>query len=406
MVIVAESTSQRRNPFVRILAAYYFFFYLALASFFPYTTLVLAEKGLSITAIGMILSLWAFVGIVAQPVMGMLSDRLTNRRTILILCLIVSPVAGLGLYYSNGYTALILSSVLFAWFQASSGPLSDSLAIEIGSKVGISFGNIRLWGALSFSLGTFATGFAYKHTGYHASLLAYLAISMIALGLIFLYPRTNGSATKQSLSNQVQHVFLNKPFLLFCGICSLQSLCMSVNFAFFPIYFKERSFDSSWLGTAYAIAAIIEVPMFWVSAQLNKRIGRFNVLCLASALYALKAFILFTSDNIYIVMTVQLLDGIAFAFYACAAVEVVESLSNGLNKASYQTVFAAVTSGLAGIIGSAAGGFIVDLRGAPFLYLILFLISLAASVLFAVSRVSLNKVRTVSGPSSAETRSA
>ncbi|MCM3630886.1 MFS transporter [Paenibacillus glycanilyticus] len=53
-------------------------------------------------------------------------------------------------------------------------------------------------------------------------------------------------------------------------------------------------------------------------------------------------------------------------------------------KATYQTIFVAVSSGLGGIIGNSAGGIILEYKGAPFLYLVLCLLCTAASCLFLV----------------------
>jgi hypothetical protein len=71
---------------------------------------------------------------------------------------------------------------------------------------------------------------------------------------------------------QAKEVISHKRFLDFIGICLLVNLSIAINFSFLPIYFKEMGFNKAWIGTTYAIAAIIEVPMFWVSAKLNHKI--------------------------------------------------------------------------------------------------------------------------------------
>jgi PPP family 3-phenylpropionic acid transporter len=379
-----DGTTVGRILFVKSLASYYFLYYLAQAAFMPYISIYLSEKGISTTAIGMILSIWAFVSVIAQPIMGMMNDRMNDRRKMLMLCTILTPVLALGFYYFNGYAALLILSVLFPWFQSSAGPLSDSLAVELGNKAGFSFGSIRLWGALSYSLGTFVTGIIYERAGYNISFFYYLLISAGALVTLFLFPRIKPSLHKLSIFDQAKQVFSNKRFMGFIGICLLLNMAIAINFSFLPIYFKEMAFNKAWIGTAFAIAAIIEVPMFWLSARLNQKIGRLPVLCMAAVFYAIKCLVMALTDHVALVLAVQLLDGISYALFASASVEMVGSFSKGETKATFQTVFAAITSGLGGIIGGAFGGTLIDRMGAPFLYLILFVVSLAAATLFVI----------------------
>ncbi len=360
--------------------------YLGLSVFMPYTSLFFSDKGFSHTVVGLILSLWSLVTVISQPVMGMLNDRLSNPRQILMIAAVAAPIFGLGFYYFDSLTAIIILSVFFAWFQSSAAPLSDSIAVELGKREGFSFGSVRLWGALSYAIGAFATGFLYEKYGYDHIFFYYLAVNLCLLLVILLFPKTKPASAKITIFEQMNEVIRNKPFLIFVGISMLTVMTTSINFTFLPIYFKEMGFDKSFLGSAFAVAALIEVPMFWVSAKLSRKIGRYNVLCIAAAIYAVKYMVLFAYADVYLTLAMQLLDGIAFAFVAGTAVEVVESYASDRTKATFQTVFAAVTWGLGGIIGNAVGGVIVDHLGAPFLYCILGICCAAASALYALTR--------------------
>ncbi|NRF90121.1 MFS transporter [Paenibacillus frigoriresistens] len=376
---------------MKSLASYYFLYYLGQAALMPYLSLYLSDKGISSTLIGLLLSLWAFTSVIAQPIMGMLNDRLNDRRQILMLCTILSPILAFGFYFFDAYFALLIFSVLFPWFQSSSASLSDALAVEIGSHAGISFGSIRLWGALSFSLASFVTGIVYERSGYGSSFFYFLIINAAVLGVLFLFPKIKPSEHKLSMFDQAKEVISHKRFLGFIGICLLVNLSIAINFSFLPIYFKEMGFNKAWIGTTYAIAAIIEVPMFWVSAKMNDKIGRLPVLCMAAICYAAKCLTLAFTHDIYLVLASQLLDGMAYAFFASASVEMVKSYSKDETQATFQTVFAAITTGLGGIIGGAFGGIFIDQMGAPFLYFILFALCMTAAVLFIISNKMSNR---------------
>ncbi|MCQ6562330.1 MFS transporter [Paenibacillus mendelii] len=371
---------------MKTLASYYFLWYLTISVFMPYTSLYFSERGFSPTTVGLILSLWALVSIVAQPLMGMINDRVHNPRTILMICTAAAPLLGLGFYVVEGLAGILALSLFFAWFQSSAGPIGDAIAVEITSREGYSFGSVRLWGALSYALGAFVTGMLYGKFGYNDIFFYYLAASTAVCLVLMFLPAARVTRRRITLFGQMGEVVRNKPFMIFVLSSMLMMMSANINMNFLPLYFKEMGFDKSWIGSAFAIAAIIEVPMFWVAARLSRRIGRYRLMSLASVIYAIQYLTLFTFSDITLTLAVQLLNGIAFAFVAGTAVEVVQGFAAEGAKATLQTVYAAVTWGVGGIAGNAMGGMIIDHWGAPVLYLILFGLCMTASVLFIVNK--------------------
>ncbi|MEK4508401.1 MFS transporter [Paenibacillus anaericanus] len=382
---------------MKTLASYYFLFYLAMSVLMPYTSLYFSERGYSSTTVGLILSLWALVSIVAQPIMGMINDRINNPRKILMICAITAPVLGMGFQFVDGMIGIIVLSIFFAWFQSSAGPIGDSMAVEIASKKGYSFGSIRLWGALSYAIGTFATGIIYNKFGYNNIFIYYLIICATVCIVIMFFPGAKVTRSKISIYGQMGAVIRNKPFMIFVVTSMLMMMSASINMNFLPLYFKEMGFNKSWIGSAFAIAALIEVPMFWVATKLSRKIGRYQLLCVAAAIYGVQYFAMFIFSNVTLTLVVQLLNGIAYAFVAGTAVEVVQSYATKGTNATLQTIYAAVTAGLGGIIGNTLGGIIIDRMGGQFLYLILFCLCIASSLLFMVNRHHQHHQQSISG---------
>ncbi|MDQ6419369.1 MFS transporter [Paenibacillus sp. LHD-117] len=367
---------------MRIVSLYYFLLYLMASVLLPYTSLHFHERGFSPSSIGYLLSLWAFISVVAQPVMGMLNDRLQRPRAVLLLTAIATPAAGLLFYLADAFAVIVVVSILFAWFQSSLPPLSDAVAVEIGRRKGFSFGSVRLWGALSYAIGAFVTGFYYEKNGYDAVFVVYALTALPLIAAIFILPVTKAASMRITVFEQMGDVVRNKPFLLFCLISFLTMLSVTASATFLPIYFDEQGFDKRYLGTAIALAALIEVPMFWIAARLGAKFGKSKLLAAAAALYALKYIILSLTSNVYVTLSTQLLDGIAFAFFAGLSVEIVDGLASDKTKATLQTIFAAVTWGIGGIAGNLLGGGLVELRGVSFMYLLLFVLCGGSAVLY------------------------
>ncbi|WP_274652019.1 MFS transporter [Paenibacillus humicola] len=365
------------------MAIFYFLFFLAQAAYAPYVSLYFSGKGWDGTSIGVVLSLWSLVGIAAQPAMGLLNDRLRHPRRLLMLAAVLAPVTALGFIAFDSYAVVLAVSVVFAWFQSAANPLADTIAVETAAREGFAFGSVRLWGAFSYAVGTLVTGFLYVRTGYEWSFPTYLAISLIAVASLLSFRQPAGVRHRVTLFNQAKDVVRNRAFLLFTFISLLLTIALAVNASFLPIYYKEMGFDKSLIGTAYAIAALTEVPMFWAAAKIAARIGRYAVLGIAALCYVAKCFLMYAVPGIHLALALQTLDGIAFAFFASMTVETVEAFSGERTKATYQSVFAAGTYGLGGIIGNTAGGAVIDREGAPFLYAVLGTLSLVSLALYA-----------------------
>ncbi|MFF2480828.1 MFS transporter [Paenibacillus sp. NPDC058071] len=371
---------------VRSVSLYYFLFFLAVSSFPPYVSSYLSERGLTNTSIGLFVSLSAAIAIVGQPLLGMINDRMRDSRIILMLLTVLAPLFAAGLHFAGSFILLLLFYLMFNWFQQSAAPISDSLAVVIGAKEGFAFGNVRLWGALSYSLGVFATGFIYDRVGFTAGFPLYLGISVLAAAVLWLYPKTKPAMQRASIFEQGRQVLADKKFMAFTGISLLVATAITVNFTFLPIYFIEAGLGRSWTGTAFAVTAIVEVPMFWLAGKMIARIGRMNILALAAALYAAKGLAMFLFTDVTVIIFAQVLEGIAYAFFTSATVELAGQYASDRLKATYLTCFSAFTFGIGNIIGSTSFGMIIDRSGAAFVYLILGLLSAAAAVLYMTAR--------------------
>ncbi|MHA6482521.1 MFS transporter [Paenibacillus sp. strain BS8-2] len=367
---------------MRIVSLYYFLLYLMTSTLMPYTSLHFHDRGFSPSSIGYLLSIWAFVSVVAQPVMGMLNDRIQRPKGMLILAAIATPAAGLMFYLSDTFAVIVAVSLLFAWFQSALPSLSDAVTVEIGARQGFSFGSVRLWGALSYAIGSFLVGFYYEQHGYEATFVLYAILALPIIAVQFFLPVVQTAPLRFTVFEQMGEVLRNRKFLFLCLVSFLTMMSVTASATFLPLYFDEHDFDKRLLGTAFAIAALIEVPLFWVSGRLGERFGRSRLLAVAAALYASKYIVLFLTSNVYVTLATQLLDGIAFAFFAGVAVELVNMLASDKTKATLQTIYAAIIWGLGGIAGNLIGGQVVEMRGVTFMYLLLFVVCGSSALLY------------------------
>lgn len=352
----------------RTFSLYYFVFFVAMASTQPFLSLYLNGRGISSVNIGFILAAGACAGIFAQPMFGFLSDRAPDQRRILLLTAFLSPIMFAGYALTKNFFVLLLVSVLFAIVQSSS-PIADAIAVQEGVRSGFSYGQIRLWGALSFALTTMVAGYFYHRSGFAWSFVIYGGLTTVLMMVTILLPKAPSVDRAIGLPfHGIWNVMKNPYLMSFILICFVLSTAITINFNFLPLYFSALHHPLGLVGLNFTVAALVEVPFFYISATLMDRFGKMPIIMLASALYLLKYVIMALAPSTTVVISIQILDGIAYALYWSAGVQIVADLAPPTQTATAQTLFGAIASSLSSIVGSSVGGWLLGGFGPLVLY--------------------------------------
>lgn len=355
-----------------------------MGAFFPFLSLFFHQRGFNSGQIGILLAVGSLTAIIAQPVFGVISDTAKDYRTPLKVVLILSILGIYGFFFSHTFAIMLLTVILFNFINSPVGPLVDSIAVEKGPENGFEYGKVRLWGALGFALITVIAGYVLSAVGYQYAFPTYSVIALVVLIIVFAFPMLEKPKHGQGSvfgKDVLGAVFLNKKLIGFIGITLLVTSCMTMNVSFLPIYFEKMGYPINMVGWNFTIAAIVETPLFWLSTKLIRRVGLFSLLSVGIIAYVVKYAIMGLGPSVGVVLAVQALDGVAFAFYFSTAVEIVNVMAPVQAKATAQTVFGAAT-GVSGIIGNLVGGFIMDVHGPQFLFWIMAVISGVAVALF------------------------
>ncbi|WAH36045.1 MFS transporter [Alicyclobacillus dauci] len=352
----------------RIFSIYYFIFFVAMASSQPFLSLYLSGKGLGSPEIGLLLAVGAGAGIFAQPMLGYINDRTRDPRRILLTSAILSPIMFAGYSLSRQFWPLFVVSILVAVVQ-SSAPIMDAMAVQEGARSGFSYGQIRLWGALSFALTTIVAGYVYHDVGIQVSFSVYGALSLILIVVVLYLPRDSVfERPKENIFHGVWNVMRNPPLIMFIVICFILSTAISINSSFLPLYYEGLHYPMSWVGANFTVAALVEVPLFYISGKLISRVGPMRVVILASLLFTVKYVIMAFAPGAVIVILAQILDGVGYALYWSTGVQLVSELAPEGRTATAQTLYGAIASSLSSVVGSSVGGLILNRVGPVGLY--------------------------------------
>jgi PPP family 3-phenylpropionic acid transporter len=355
----------------RRLSAYYLLFFLAAGSSGPFLTLLLHARGYTSARIGLMLAAGALVGSLIQPFIGHLNDRLGRPRGILFAAAALSPLLFFGYVWASSFVLLVLIAVLANIVQGAF-PIADAVAIHQSHDEHFAYGDVRLYGALGYALMVALAGWFYHRHGYDVAVLVYAVMTVPLLVVIALFPsRIQGHSASPGIRGQVWDLLRIKTLMAFITISFVVMIAVTMNGTFLPLYYQALHYPLAWVGLNFTVAAGVEIPFFYWSGPLIKRIGAMNTVALGTAAYALKYLIMALAPGALVVIVVQSLDGVAFALFWSASVEVVNQLAPRHQKSSAQTLYGALASNLSGIIATAVGGWILSRFGPQALYSIM-----------------------------------
>jgi PPP family 3-phenylpropionic acid transporter len=360
--IITHISNEERNTIMIYFLLFYTVFYSGNAIYGTFIPVYFQSIGATPSQIGTLLSLGPLVAVLAQPMWGTLSDRAANKNSILALLLIGSGASILLFPISTAFFYLMVMVCLFTFFQTSIVAVSDTITLEeLERHKNWSFGSIRLGGTIGFALMSLLFGFVAKlNIDYLFPLYAF--VMLISLILLYRFPKVNGY---QSNGNKMQMwvLFKNKKLMIYMGINLVLQITLGYYYSFFPVYFKSMGADNVLLGWSMLISAASEIPFLLFAARILKRIRITHILFVSSIATALRWFAFSFTDNPYWVLPAQVLHGLIFIVLSVTmAIYINQEVPKEL-KASGQTLNGLLSTGVARIIGSFAGGFASEAFG-------------------------------------------
>jgi PPP family 3-phenylpropionic acid transporter len=147
------------------------------------------------------------------------------------------------------------------------------------------------------------------------------------------------------------------------------------------IYIEYSGGSTGMVGLAWFITAFSEIIFFAVSARWLRKGNEIKMISLAAALYTARFALMAWADDPYVIVYLQLFQGITFVIFYVASMQYLYSVIPAEWRATGQTALAVIFFGVSGVVGSFAGGWIMDTYGGDTLYIIMSMFSLCGFLL-------------------------
>jgi len=388
-----ENTARRAtssSPSLRgegiVLRGLYFLFYGSGASWYPFFNVYLQQVGLSGVQIGTLSAIRPAVMVLTQPLWGVVADLWGRWRT-LFLTMLLAAVSVLGFAWGAGFWFLLLWTVLQAFLSNPVGPLVDSLVLDyLESESGLSYGRLRLWGAVGWALLSYVAGRVITGRDMRLIFVCGAVLMLSGWGLALCTPRKTGATTHTPGSDWrgIGPLLRNRRLVTFLILVALLYVGASPAFSFFSVYMNELGASRQMIGLALGIQGLSELPVYLVANAVIKRLGLTKTLVVTFVVMSARALLYSWISEPTLAVMLQLAHG-SFSLFLVASVEYVNRTVPSVWRATGQSLFWAAHMGLGAILGNLLAGVLYDRVGAQGLFRWSGFIILAVALVAAVA---------------------
>lgn len=371
----------------------YFFIFTVYGVASPYLSVLVHNLGYGPAVVGLLLGLFEIAGIGGPFIIGRFSDSIGRYRPGLLLSLLIIPLALFPLLLWRNILVSAIALVFLAFGIRSLIPLLDAATtLLLANKE--DYGKIRSIGSISFVLMALFLQYTPILQPQTASAIGiWLGITALAslLTLPLLREETvhQPEKKKETQIDKAAGMSLRTAFppIFIIGliIIGLGRLSMAPIVSFFSLYVSEELHWNA-VGLMWALSAVSEIPFMFISGKLIRRFGAAPLIALSmvAVIARLGLYALFPTAVGAILG--QLLHSLCYGLFHPAAVAFVSTHVPPQKRAVGLTMYLSLGVGLPTFIGSAMGGYVVELFGYRMLfgsYTVFSLIGLIVYVFFA-----------------------
>jgi MFS transporter, PPP family, 3-phenylpropionic acid transporter len=367
----------------RILLAY-LIFYAALGAVYPYIPVYYRGLGLTLGEIGLLFAFQAATQLVFAPIWGGLSDRFPRSRATLPIAAVVATIGAMGLYLAMGFGAVVVATLILYIGVAGVYPILDARTLEtLGPKARHRFGQVRAFGSLAFVIATLFVGVLLDRYGPRSLFWVYIPMLALTVVVTATIPR-RGHNRAVSLRRGAREILgVPRVPLFLAGFVVAWTALAGTN-TFYSIQLIAIGGSGALVGLAWAIGAMVEVPIMYGFPRLAGRFGAERLLVVGGLAFALRSLLAALATDPVMLVAIAPLEGIGFAGTFVGGVTVLAARTPAGTGGTAQGLLIG-SAGLATIVGSTLGGVIAAAIGIPGLFAISAAVSILGSAIVAVA---------------------
>jgi PPP family 3-phenylpropionic acid transporter len=395
--IVADQVQSRkvRRPDVQVLTALYFLYFFSYGVYQPYINLHFRRLGMPGSQIGVLAALRPLLIIFVPPFVGYVADQRHAHRRALGWLLMGSVVPFYLLLGTHDFRLLLLTMFAFSAFTSAITPMLDTNALDVLAGDRTRYGLLRRWGSLGYMIAVVVCG----QLGERSSIPTLLAASGVVLLLAGCvawhwgrqtvdFPSLSVSGLDSDTSRRWWSEMASTwgEVLRLPGMAALLAagflgwVASSTYQIFFTIHADALGMSEGLIGVAWGIAVVSEIVFLSLSRRFLTHWGARTLFAVGLSAAALRWSLYAVVENVYLVLGLQMLHGLTFGALQVGAVTYLHAQAPPERRSGAQTLWVALTTGVAGAIGAFAGGPLSDALGIQPLFALSGILALAGAL--------------------------
>ncbi len=366
-------------------AAMYGAVFLTIGIYMPFWPVWLSSRGFGAGEIGLLLAMGTWVKVFSSPAMAQVADRSGRAKATLVACAAMTLLFFSAFFVAEGFWPILAVMVLVNVFHPVLIPLTETQTMAAANAGRLDYGRVRLWGSLTFILGTIGAGWLL--TGRGPDLILPLILGALGLNVLaaMIFPGSARAVTPGP-GRGLWGLFKNRRFLLFLGTASLLGASHAVYYGFSALHWRAAGLSPAAVGWLWALGVIAEVILFAFSARIVARLGPFGLLALAGFGGVVRWSVLGGTTALPALAAAQILHAATFGAAHLGAMYFLARNAPPDLAASAQAVYSAIAGGVAiGLAMLAAGWLYGEFAGGAF-YVMAVLSALGGLLALALMR--------------------
>lgn len=359
----------QKTPYIR-LSTFYFFYFAALGAFVPFWPIFLkSEIGFSAVQIGQLMAIFMASKIVAPLVLGALVDHYGKRLPVIRWVSFLTVICFTGIFIQQSFWWVAMIIFLFGFFWNASLPQYEALTLNHLQGSIHKYSLIRLWGSVGFivmvaGLPSILDSISFD---WYTSIVLLLFIGITASS--YLISDKNHTQHEHE-SVHIRHVLKQITVMALLFACILQQASHGAYYTFFTIYLEQHGYSHSFTGWMWAVGVIAEVVLFLLIQPLLQRFGAYLLFSLSIFITAIRWILLAYFVDIEAMLWLsQTLHAASYGLFHASAIQIIHLYFPGKLQGRGQALYAGLSFGVGGAIGSLASGYAWDSVGATATFL-------------------------------------
>ena len=351
-------------------ALFFFAYYGYVGVFSPYASLYFADRGLSVTQIGILMSLMQVMRIFGPNVWGWVADQSRRRVLVLRLTSVAAALTFCGMFVGQSFMFFFALMVTVNLFTSAQGPISEALMLSSMRGDLTHYGRVRLWGSVGFIVLVTLSGYALDWQG--IELMPWIALLMLVMVTSVTFSLHEEPATQHAQpSNSVRELLSRKSVLSFFASTFLMIAAHSSLYVYYSLYLSDMVYSKSVIGLMWSLGVIAEILFFFYQAPLFRRFGVRKLMLFSLGIAVIRFLMIgWGAQSLAVLLVAQVLHAATFGVHHSASVATLQRWFAGSLQARGQALYISISYGLGGTVGGLLLSACWDTFGARWVYVL------------------------------------